>query len=116
MRFRKVYLEISNICNLNCAFCPGTRRRQRFMTAEEFAAIAEKLRGAVQYLYLHVMGEPLLHPALPQILAAAEKGAISAVKRTEISSRVMRNYSFPRQASRRCLISSSVISVSSTTS
>ncbi|MBR2482223.1 MAG: radical SAM protein [Oscillospiraceae bacterium] len=70
---KRAYVEITNVCNLHCAFCPGTRRRQRFMTAEEFAAIAEKLRGSVQYLYLHVMGEPLLHPALPQILAAAEQ-------------------------------------------
>lgn len=70
---KRAYVEITNVCNLHCAFCPGTKRQQRFMTAEEFAGAAKKLRGAVQYLYLHVMGEPLLHPELPAILAAAEK-------------------------------------------
>ena len=36
-RLRKIYLEISNVCNLHCTFCPGTRREKRFMTADEFA-------------------------------------------------------------------------------
>ncbi len=70
---KRAYVEITNVCNLRCSFCPGTKRRQRFMTVEEFCSIAEKLRGTVQYLYLHVMGEPLLHPELPKILSAAEE-------------------------------------------
>ena len=70
---KRAYVEITNICNLRCSFCPGTRRKPRYMAAEEFAAIAGKLRESVQYLYLHVMGEPLLHPQLPAILAAAEE-------------------------------------------
>lgn len=65
---KRAYVEITNVCNLSCSFCPGTRRAPRFMTAEEFAAIAAKLRCKVQYLYLHVMGEPLLHPELESIL------------------------------------------------
>lgn len=72
---KRAYVEITNVCNLRCSFCPGTKRRQEFMTAEDFRVIAEKFRGAVQYLYLHVMGEPLLHPELAQILStAAELG------------------------------------------
>ncbi len=67
---KRAYVEITNVCNLACSFCPGTKREKRFMTAEEFSCVAGKLRGAVQYLYLHVMGEPLLHPELGQILAA----------------------------------------------
>lgn len=65
---KRAYVEITNVCNLSCSFCPGTRRAPRFMSGEEFAAIAAKLRGEVQYLYLHVMGEPLLHPELENIL------------------------------------------------
>ena len=57
---RKAYLEITNVCNLRCAFCPGTKRTPRFLTAEEFALLAGKLRGHTEYLYFHLMGEPLL--------------------------------------------------------
>lgn len=73
---KKVYIEITNICNLRCDFCPGTRREPRTMTAEQFRALAVKLRPHVSYFYLHVMGEPLLHPQLEEILAiCAEVGA-----------------------------------------
>ena len=72
MRFRKIYVEISNLCNLRCAFCPGTTRPPRYMTAAEFAHIARALRPCTDYLYLHVMGEPLLHPELEDILSIAQ--------------------------------------------
>ena len=71
MRFKKAYLEITNVCNLNCAFCPGTKREKRFMTADEFGVLASKLRPYTDYLYLHLMGEPLLHPELETLLNIA---------------------------------------------
>ena len=71
MRFSKIYLEISNLCNLSCAFCPGTRRQKRAMTEEEFAALLPKLRPWTDYLYFHLMGEPLLHPKLGRFLELA---------------------------------------------
>lgn len=69
--FKRGYIEITNVCNLACAFCPGTRREKRFMTPREFACIAGKLRPYTDYLYLHVMGEPLLHPQLGELLDIA---------------------------------------------
>ena len=72
---KRAYVEITNACNLRCSFCPGTRRAERFMTAEEFRLLTEKLRGHVKYLYLHVMGEPLLHPDLGELLSiSGEQG------------------------------------------
>jgi len=71
MRFRKVYLEISNICNLSCRFCPGTKRPKKAMTVEEFSSLLPKLRPYTDYLYFHLMGEPLLHPKLEQFLELA---------------------------------------------
>jgi len=65
---KKVYIEITNICNLCCSFCPKTRRVPRSLSAEEFHAILQKLRPHTEYVYLHVMGEPLLHPDLSQML------------------------------------------------
>ena len=71
MRFRKVYLEISNICNLSCRFCPGTKRTKKALTEEELAVLLPKLRPYTDYLYFHLMGEPLLHPKLEQFLEMA---------------------------------------------
>lgn len=68
---KKAYVEITNICNLNCSFCPGTRREGRFMSSAEFERIASALVGHTKFLYFHLMGEPLLHPELAQLLAIA---------------------------------------------
>ena len=71
MRFRKVYLEISNICNLSCSFCPGTSRLKRAMTEEDLKILLSKLRPYTDYLYFHLMGEPLCHPKLDAFLEMA---------------------------------------------
>lgn len=71
MRFKKVYLEITNVCNRSCAFCPKTRREPRFLAEDGFVRLLEKLRPWTDYLYFHLMGEPLLHPKLDRFLALA---------------------------------------------
>lgn len=71
MRFRKVYLEISNICNLSCRFCPGTKRPKKAMTEEELAVLLPKIRPYTDFLYFHLMGEPLLHKDLERFLELA---------------------------------------------
>lgn len=70
---KKAYLEITNVCNLRCSFCPGSRRPQGFLTLEQFRILAGRLRPHTQYLYLHLMGEPLLHPQLEQLLETGEE-------------------------------------------
>ena len=71
MRFRKVYLEISNICNLSCAFCPGTKREKRAMSEDDMEILLPKLRPYTDFLYFHLMGEPLCHPWLGRFLELA---------------------------------------------
>ena len=71
MRFRKIYLEISNLCNLKCNFCPGTKRPGRRLSVEEFSELLPKLRPYTDFLYFHLMGEPLCHPNLEEFLAIA---------------------------------------------
>ncbi len=74
-RFRKIYLEITNRCNLRCAFCPGTRRPPRTMGEEEFVLLLDKLAPWTDFLYFHLMGEPLTHPRLVRFLElAGERG------------------------------------------
>ncbi len=70
---KKAYIEITNECNLCCSFCHGTKRKVRYMTAEEFEKAARALVGYTEYLYFHILGEPLLHPLLGDFLSISEK-------------------------------------------
>lgn len=71
-KLKKAYLEITNVCNLLCSFCPGTRRAAGVLPPEEFHTLAARLRPHTDYLYFHLMGEPLLHPQLDRLLAIAD--------------------------------------------
>ena len=78
--YKKVYVEITNTCNMNCSFCHGHTRRPRQMTVEEFTRVLEKLTQQTKYLYYHLMGEPLTHPFLPQFITlAGERGYKSII-------------------------------------
>ena len=69
--FKKVYVEITNNCNLNCPFCIGNKRGKKFISIEEFEFLLDKLDGYTKYLYFHVMGEPLLHPHINDLINLA---------------------------------------------
>ena len=79
-----LFIEITNACNFKCTWCPDEvmDRRRGFMAKEKafrlFDEIAEK-RATLGPLYpvkLHQMGEPMLHPDLPEIVAHAERGGV----------------------------------------
>ena len=73
----RCYLEITNICNLSCKFCPKTDRAKHRMTLDEFNQLTDKLVGQVKFLYFHLMGEPFLHPQLAEFVKIArQKGFI----------------------------------------
>ena len=82
MRFQKVYVEISNLCNLSCAFCPGTKRQKRAMTEDELAQLLPKLRPYTNFLYFHLMGEPLCHPKLGTFLELAGDAGFKVILTT----------------------------------
>lgn len=42
MNFKKVYIEITNVCNLNCSFCIKDNRKKREMSIDEFETILKK--------------------------------------------------------------------------
>lgn len=71
--FKKIYVEITNNCNLNCSFCSPVKKTKRFMTISEFEHILKEVESKTDYIYLHVKGEPLLHPNLIDFLKLAEK-------------------------------------------
>lgn len=74
-KFKKFYLEITSVCNLSCSFCPPTERQKQYITLEEFSERLDQIKPHTDYIYLHVKGEPLLHPRIGQLLDIShEKG------------------------------------------
>ena len=69
----RCYLEITNICNLDCLFCPKTDRAKHRLSMEEFERLTDKLRGQIKFLYFHLMGEPFLHPYLSDFIQIARR-------------------------------------------
>lgn len=79
---KKAYFEITNVCNLSCSFCHGTKRPPRFVSSCEFRTVVEKLKGKVTYLFFHLMGEPLLHPLLGEFLAISKEYGFKVILTT----------------------------------
>ena len=77
--YNKVYVEITNICNMNCSFCHGHKREPRLMSIEEFSVILEKLKEQTKYIYYHLMGEPLTHPLLPEFVKLAGENGYKSI-------------------------------------
>lgn len=70
--FKKIYLEISNICNVQCSFCPIVEKDKEILSASEFEKIIIKIKDECEELCLHLMGEPTAHPQFEKILEIAE--------------------------------------------
>lgn len=74
-KFKKIYIEITNVCNLTCDFCPQTKRKPEFMNVETFGKILDQIKAHTNSIYFHVKGEPLLHPEIDKFLDLChEKG------------------------------------------
>ena len=67
-RFKKVYIETTNVCNLSCNFCPKTSRELQFMNVESFKKIIEDVKEYTDHVYFHLMGEPFLNKNLEEFL------------------------------------------------
>ncbi len=77
--YNKVYVEITNICNMSCSFCHGHKRDPRVMSLEEFSIILGKLKEHTKYIYYHLMGEPLTHPLLPEFIKLAGESGYKSI-------------------------------------
>lgn len=71
-RFKKIYVEITNICNLNCSFCSEIKKDKKEMTIDDFRLVISKIKDYTNYIYLHIKGEPLLHSKLDELLSICD--------------------------------------------
>jgi len=73
-------LELGNVCSLRCPVCPTglgeLRREPAFMDPALFERVIDEVGPYLLTASLWGWGEPLLHPALPRILAAARRHPI----------------------------------------
>ena len=67
----RIYIEITNVCNLSCSFCIGNVRAPKFISTDEFTHVIQQVKPYTNHIYLHVLGEPLVHPHLEEILRLA---------------------------------------------
>ncbi len=77
--YNKVYVEITNMCNMSCSFCHGHKRAPKRMTADEFSDILSKLTNQTRYIYYHLMGEPLTHPQLHEFIKMAGESGYKSI-------------------------------------
>lgn len=80
--YSRAYVEITNVCNMACSFCHGHSRTPGRMSREAFSLILDRLAGHTQYIYYHLMGEPLTHPELPEFIAMATSRGFKSVLTT----------------------------------
>ncbi|MFN3697333.1 MAG: radical SAM/SPASM domain-containing protein [Pseudobdellovibrio sp.] len=71
--FERVYLEISNICNLQCNFCPEVVRDKKIISPEDFKNFANQVKPLTKQICLHLMGEPLGHPQFKEIVQICDE-------------------------------------------
>jgi radical SAM protein with 4Fe4S-binding SPASM domain len=74
--FSKIYIEISNLCNLQCTFCPEVQREKKILNVEQFKKIIDSVEPYTEKVTLHLMGEPLLHPNFIEILSVLNKSSL----------------------------------------
>jgi radical SAM protein with 4Fe4S-binding SPASM domain len=71
--FQKVHVEISNVCNLQCSFCPEVVREKGFMSPDLFRRVLEQVAPHAEQVAFHLMGDPLVHPKLEELVRIAGK-------------------------------------------
>ncbi len=74
--FSKIYIEITNICNLNCSFCSKDNLPKKEMSVNDFEIVIGKIKKYTDSIYLHIKGEPILHSNLDKILDICDNNSM----------------------------------------
>lgn len=73
-KFKNIYIEITRACNLKCSFCPSKDYSNKdFITFDKFKHIIDEIKDHTDGIYLHILGEPLLHQDVFKFIEYASK-------------------------------------------
>ena len=72
-KFRKVHIELTNICNLKCTFCPPKLHPNKIMDLELFDRLNFELKEFTNELAYHIVGDPLVLGNLNEYLNISKK-------------------------------------------
>lgn len=61
-------MEITNGCNFACPFCSPSNREKTLMDIGLFEKVAREVKPLCDYIYFHVLGEPLTHPLFSEFV------------------------------------------------
>lgn len=77
---KRVHLELTNVCEFDCLFCPKSKmtRAPGFMETDMAKKAISEMgqKGICEKVTLHVMGEPTLHRRFFEILEHAEREGV----------------------------------------
>ncbi|MCQ2852436.1 SPASM domain-containing protein [Helicobacter pylori] len=71
--FKKIYIELSDICGLQCSFCPNPKNIRGVMPLELFEKICKEAAPLTPIITLHVLGDPCKLKNLNRYLNAAKR-------------------------------------------
>ena len=90
--YKKIYIEVTNNCNLKCDFCIKNTRKIEYLEIEKFKKILNKINGYTDYLYFHILGEPLMHPEINELInIASQKFKINITTNGYLIDRIKNN-------------------------
>lgn len=71
-------IEVTNRCNLNCVICSRrySSRPQGLMDMTLFAKIINEIKHSSRFTWLHLLGEPLLHPHIAEMIKLCKENGM----------------------------------------
>ncbi|PDX31464.1 radical SAM protein [Helicobacter pylori] len=71
--FKKIYIELSDICGLQCSFCPNPKNIRGVMPLELFEKVCKEVAPLTPIITFHVLGDPCKLKNLNHYLNAAKR-------------------------------------------
>ena len=82
MKFYRIYIELTNVCGLQCSFCPTKNLPNTNMSLSFFEEIIQQAKPYTKEIACHVVGDPLTLSNLSDYLDIIYKHGMKAMLTT----------------------------------